>query len=453
MAFFEPKYIVFYIKFGSYSGHGKEWECADKSKPPTHSLRSLKSSSSLASRQRIFADIESLSAEPFISVFHKKQKNHLITFIRDIPLCICCYPCKGVLMKRIYTIFTFCLIGCFAVHAEPQKGLIPEFPLDTKLFPRTKDYFSDSVVRKVYRAFKNRATPESWGGDVYELTPEECVEYENGTSIVYVPDNYDDSKPFGIYLHITPSKGGVRPNPGYRELMAKYQLIFISPNGTPNRSSMWRRIVLGVDSMATVKAHYKIDPKRVYVGGTSGGGHMGMFCQMLYPEHFNGAISHAAQSYLPSDNSCGHFPGLGLSDTKKGPRRKLKWAVISGDKDFNYKEILKTSEEWIDKNFDYKFFDIKGMGHSMAKASDFEQVLIWMGATPSVNPASTLATKESYKQRTWIAANGSTSSQATLVKILNGKVMLKKPDGKTIVIPITKLSKADRDYLKNVQGK
>ncbi len=360
---------------------------------------------------------------------------------------------KGVLMKRIYTIFTFCLIICPAVYAEVQKGLMPNFLLDTKLFPITKDYFSDTVPRKVYKAFKNKETPGSWGEKVYELTPEECVEYENGTSVVYVPDNYDDSKPFGIYLHITPSKGGVRPNPEYRELMAKYQLIFISPNGTPNGSSMWRRIILGVDSMATVKAHYKIDPKRVYVGGTSGGGHMGMFCQMLYPEHFNGAISHSAQSYLPSDYSSGHFPGLSLSDAKKGPRRKLKWAVISGDKDYNYKEILKTSEEWIDKNFYYKFFDIKGMSHSMAKASDLEQVLIWMGATPSANPASTLASKESYKQRTWTAANGSSSSQATLIKISNGKAMLKKPDGKSITIPITKLSKADQDYLKDVSKK
>jgi len=89
----------------------------------------------------------------------------------------------------------------------------------------------------------------------------------------------------------------------------------------------------------------------------------------------------------------------------------------------------------------------------MAKASDLEQVFIWMGATPSANPASTLASKESYKQRTWTAANGSSSSQATLIKISNGKAMLKKPDGKSITIPITKLSKADQDYLKDVSKK
>ena len=108
---------------------------------------------------------------------------------------------------------------------------------------------------------------------------------------------------------------------------------------------------------------------------------MAMMCHMIYPEYFSGSISHAAQSYLPSSKGAGHFPGLNLNDTQTGVRKKHKWDVISGDKDSNYQKILTTSQEWLQAGFRYKFFDVKGMGHSTASASALEPVLEWMEKT------------------------------------------------------------------------
>jgi poly(3-hydroxybutyrate) depolymerase len=176
-------------------------------------------------------------------------------------------------------------------------------------------------------------------------------------------------------VHINPTEGGLRPPKEWQAVLDKMHLIFVSPNKASNNVSMLRRVVLGLDSLATVKAKFKVDPARVYVGGFSGGGHMAMLSGMMYPEIYQGAISHAAQSILP-----GHFPGLSLFDTKSAPRAKHKWCVISGDKDKNYARVKETSKDWERARFLYKFIDVPGMGHEPAPASAFEEALLWIGA-------------------------------------------------------------------------
>ncbi len=105
-----------------------------------------------------------------------------------------------------------------------------------------------------------------------------------------------------------------------------------------------------------------------------------MMCQMIYPEIFRGTVSHAAQSYLPQRNTCGHFPGLKPADTQRKPRKDRKWAVVSGDKDQNCKEIIESSKRWDDGKFKYKFFDVPGMGHTNASGKVLEEILTWLGA-------------------------------------------------------------------------
>ena len=262
---------------------------------------------------------------------------------------------------------------------EQPKGLVSDAPITKKMFGNTKDYFKDSVVSKVYKAYKRNDIPDNWHDN--DRPPEECVEYKTEESfILYVPQSYDGNKKFGVYLHNSPGQSGITPPEDWREVMDKMNLIFVSPNNTPNKSPSWHRIVLALDSLATVKSNYSIDDKRVFVGGLSGGGHIGMMCQMLYPDIFHGAVSHAAQSYLPEKNTFGHFPGLKPADTQRKPRKDRKWAVVSGDKDQNYNEIIKSGKRWEDAKFKYKFFNVPGMGHNNASGKVLEEILIWLGA-------------------------------------------------------------------------
>jgi hypothetical protein len=101
---------------------------------------------------------------------------------------------------------------------------------------------------------------------------------------------------------------------------------------------------------------------------------MAFLTAAMYPELFQGAISAAAQSYLP-----GHFPGMELGDFTRGERKELKWVVVSGEKDRNYQEILKTGAVWEENRMQYRFIDVPGRGHSPCGAEDLKEALNWIG--------------------------------------------------------------------------
>ena len=57
-------------------------------------------------------------------------------------------------------------------------------------------------------------------------------------------------------------------------------------------------------------------------------------------------------------------------------------------------------------------------------------------------------------KRIWNDATGAFSLEAEFVKVEDGNVTLKKTDGKTITIPLDKLSQEDRDFVaKQSNGK
>jgi hypothetical protein len=98
----------------------------------------------------------------------------------------------------------------------------------------------------------------------------------------------------------------------------------------------------------------------------------------MFPQIFSASISHAAQSYLPHDGGCGHFPGLSQRDLSGKDFKEHKWVVISGNKDFNYQEILKTSEEWLKLRYAYRFIDVENMAHTNASPEKFSEALEWV---------------------------------------------------------------------------
>lgn len=257
-----------------------------------------------------------------------------------------------------------------------QTGWIRDFPV-SPAFTDPKDYLKSSRNAKaVYKAFDSGDFPDTWS-DTNKKDAEKEFAYDSGTAIVYVPASYNGTEPYGVYVHISPGDGGE----GYAScapVMDRLKMIYVSPKGTSNNQPMLRRVRLAVDALASVKGKWKTDPKRTCVGGYSGGGHMSMLTHAMFPEMFVASLSHAAQSYLPV-NGCGHFPGLELTDLKSKDLKGHKWCVISGDKDKNYQEILKTTKEWEQNRLDYRFFDVPGMGHQNATPEKLEEALKWAG--------------------------------------------------------------------------
>jgi predicted esterase len=261
--------------------------------------------------------------------------------------------------------------------ASAATGWMQNFAITKPAFPEAKLYLKHRNTKAVYEAFAKGQFPAEWSVNQKNAEAEFAYDSANAAAIVYVPATYDGSKPFGVYLHVSPGNSGENLKE-YAPVMDRLNLIYISPRGTSNEQPMLRRVKISVDALCSVQAAYRTDPKRISVGGLSGGGHMGMLIHAMFPETFMGSVSHAAQSYLPGATS-GHFPGLTLRDLKQGTLKDHKWCVISGDKDQNYSVIQTTSKVWETSRMNYRFFDVPGMGHANAKPEDLETALKWLG--------------------------------------------------------------------------
>jgi len=257
---------------------------------------------------------------------------------------------------------------------DTATGLLKNVPISASLFPETMDHFKDRTRRASLKDFEDGAFKHSGPSEPWLVR-----DFEKDLCDIYVPKSYDGSQPYGLLLYISASD-----DPKFLDdwfaLFDEKKLIAVTARLVGNKTRMPRRVLLSVDALATVEKLYKVDPERRVVTGISGGGHMSMLTGALYPELFKGAISYAAQSYLPGGGGFfGHFPGLALSDFKSKDRRKMKWVVISGDKDYNYQAILETSKGWDAARLDYRFIDVPGMGHTPAAAPDIKTALDWMG--------------------------------------------------------------------------
>lgn len=257
-----------------------------------------------------------------------------------------------------------------------KAGHHDKLPVTQRHSANAKAFLQLAGPRKVVKAYANPGFgPKHFAGDINKGSPESWIDYDNGSYMASVPDNYDGKTAFGIYLHISPSPRTSLPK-GYAEILRKRKLIFVSPHGADNNRPYLERVARALDALASARSRLKIDDKRIIVGGLSGGGHIAFYTQMLFPGLFQGAISHAAQSYLP-----GHFHGFTLADCKQSARNR-KWAVISGNKDYNYKEIQTTGAVWKKAGLSYRFFDVPGMGHTNAPPQNFDEALNWIEPLP-----------------------------------------------------------------------
>jgi len=254
------------------------------------------------------------------------------------------------------------------------RGLRKNVPIDHRFREGLGGYFSHGVQKNCVKKFE-----EGKYGHIGTVDDWLVRNPDKNRCVIYCPESYDGSDPYGVFLYISPGNEGVIKS-NLQSILDRFKLIGVSASGVGNKTPgkklnpMIKRVTLSLDALSVVERDYKIDPNRRVVGGLSGGGHMAFLTAALYPELFQGAISSAAQSYLPE-----HFPGFKMSDFTKGRRSENKWVVISGNKDYNYPEILKTSKIWKSNGLNYRFIDVPGMGHQLFKPEFFVEALGFIG--------------------------------------------------------------------------
>lgn len=261
---------------------------------------------------------------------------------------------------------------------EIKSGFYRDEKITSRLFPEIKDYFKDSDRKRILAALEgDRYWPDSNGGKLEDWA---MRDEEKDLCSFYVPKGFKKgAEGYGLLLVIDSGDQAIIPEEWF-PMLDELKLVAVGSNRVGNENPMIRRVNLSMDALATARERFGLGKARQIVTGISGGGHMAMLTAAMYPEEFLGAISHAAQSYLPSRGMGGHFPDLTIRDFKAHNRRHVKWVVISGEKDYNYAEILKTSAEWEDARLTYRFIDVPGMAHHYSPVASLKEALIWVEA-------------------------------------------------------------------------
>lgn len=197
-------------------------------------------------------------------------------------------------------------------------------------------------------------------GKVIDRVP--CASDSTETYALYVPSSYQAEKAWPIIYTFDPEARGDTPVHLYKDAAEKFGFILAASNNSrnfQNGSGMKAAQAVWEDTHRRLK----IDPRRVYMMGFSGGARvatqMALVCENC---NVAGVIAHGA-GYPVSPH----------------PSEKDHFAYFSfiGEQDFNWPEIMdlrRQKEEWGNP---YRLRIFAG-GHQWAPASVFDGALAWL---------------------------------------------------------------------------
>lgn len=250
------------------------------------------------------------------------------------------------------------------------KGEFPDVPLTEKMYSTAEEYMQ--------------------GGNTIKIFQESKVELTSVTksAYVYVPENYSPGGKWGLIVSICPSeKAYMRPD--WKKVLSTEKMLFIAPHGAGNESHAFKRFLLTLDSIATMKKYYDFSDENIIVQGLSGGGTMAIFAAFARPDLFKGAIVEAMGIYLPDaasgnknkihiSQSDHYFSQFTEEDWNFYRQKGTRWAFVTGENDFNYEAILNDDESWKQSKLQYRIFDVPGMPHTNSSGADLQKIIQWM---------------------------------------------------------------------------
>ncbi|HET7786907.1 MAG TPA: PHB depolymerase family esterase [Myxococcales bacterium] len=142
------------------------------------------------------------------------------------------------------------------------------------------------------------ARGEALGGQPVDLARERFA--------VYVPAGAPPAAGYGLLVFVSPGPEAPQPR-RWRAPLDRHGLIFVAAAHSGNDASILeRRLPLAVLAWENIRARYPLDPKRVYVGGLSGGSRVAEIAALAYPDVFRGALLNAGSE--PIGGERGIYP-------------------------------------------------------------------------------------------------------------------------------------------------
>jgi len=215
---------------------------------------------------------------------------------------------------------------------------------------------------------------------IHRVAPDRVLDSE--TMHVRLPEGYDPRRRAGLVVWSSPSPRGEIPGV-FGPALDELNLVCIGSDNTGNDREVPEKFQMVFDAVATARARYHIDLRRIYITGMSGGGKVSSILAVCFADVFSGAVSIVGFGcYSTLDDSWGAH----RSPYYAKPRSRLlqlarehRMALMGGPPDFNYREMSeRVARLQADGFTNIRFFSYPDMAHVMPTATRFADALRWI---------------------------------------------------------------------------
>jgi hypothetical protein len=194
----------------------------------------------------------------------------------------------------VLSLFGAALAGC---ASGPHGTMHEDVALDT-YSPLSRNV---EILRRILTPLGFRHGQQALarkGGAVVE----QAIDLPKERLAVYVPAGPQPPDGYGLLVFVSPVDRPIEPR-RWRQTLDAHGVILVSAARSGNQSKVYeRRVPLALLAYENVRARYAVDPRRVYVGGLSGGARVAEALALAYPDVFRGVLLNAGSQPIGGEH-------------------------------------------------------------------------------------------------------------------------------------------------------
>ena len=196
---------------------------------------------------------------------------------------------------------------------------------------------------------------------------------------VHVPVSYAADALYGLIVFTDADERIDRVPNDWAKILDQRKFLFIAAENAGNSQDTNRRLGLAVLGALEMMKRYRIDPKRVYAAGFSGGARMSGLLGFFQPDIFHGTIQNSGADFytrVPTVYASSWISTTGqpygqfeATSGEIARAKRVRFVLITGTNDFRRGNILDIYNGGFAKqHFAAKLIDVPGMNHAICDA-------------------------------------------------------------------------------------
>lgn len=195
---------------------------------------------------------------------------------------------------------------------------------------------------------------------------------------VIVPKEYRAEESWGLLVWISAGPAVNLPA-DWEAVLAKKKLLLVGALNSGNPRDVFDRVRLAVEAGVGMRKRCRVDERRVYVSGFSGGARVASMVGVAFADIFSGALPFMGVNFytdLPMPGGKTYPPSFIPDDeVLEIAKQRRRFALVTGEKDFNRPETRSAFENGFRKEgfASAVCLEAPGIGHAMPPAAWLEK--------------------------------------------------------------------------------